>query len=76
MAAPHDVPTSFELPSPTDLVAADSADLLSDPPPTDDTADVLDEPVPLGWEADPADAVDQVIEIGYDDGHDEAEEPA
>jgi hypothetical protein len=70
MTSPHDATPSADLPSPAELGPADSADLVADPTDPDEPIDALDaieEPVELAPESDPADAVDQILEVGFDD---------
>ncbi len=73
MTSPHDATTSADLPSPAELVPADSPDLVEDPQDPDDVIDTLDviaEPVELTLESDTADAVDQILEVPFDEEHD------
>jgi hypothetical protein len=43
---------------------------VPDPPTDDRPADPLEVPVDLTSESDEADVLDQVHEVGFDDGHD------
>jgi hypothetical protein len=73
MTSPHDAMTSADLPSPAELVPSDAPDLVADPQDPDeviDTLDVIEEPVELALESDTADAVDQILEVGFDEEHD------
>lgn len=47
----------------------DGAPIAPDETPDETPDDAL---VDLPWEIDPADAVEQSIEVGYDDDHDQA----
>ena len=73
MTSPYDAPTSADLPSPAELLPADSPDLVADPRDADDvidSLDVIEEPVELPLESDTADAVDQILEVPLDEEHD------
>jgi len=58
------------IPSPGSLGPADSPDLVPDAPSDDRPADPFESPVELPPESADADALDQVREVGFDDGHD------
>ena len=58
------------IPSPGSLGPADSPDLVPDAPSDDRPADPFEVPVDLTSESDEADVLDQVHEVGFDDGHD------
>jgi len=66
---PH-TPSPAEVPSPAELNPADAPDLVAGPPVDDDEPDVPGDDVALPWETDQADALDQIREVGFDDGHD------
>ena len=59
-----------------DLPAAEAADLVEQAQTAGADADALEPDLDdLSFESDPADVVEQRLEVGYDDGHD-AEGPA
>jgi hypothetical protein len=70
MASSDGVTTTADIPSPAELGPADSPDLVTDPESPDAPVDVLEEPVELAFESDEADAVAQILEVGYDEEHD------
>jgi len=70
MITTHRATSSDPIPSPSLLGPADSPDLVPDPLSDDRPADPLEVPVDLTSESADADVLDQVREVGFDDGHD------
>ena len=70
MSEPHDTATPDVLPTPDEVRPPAPAELVDDERTDDDVVDTLDEPVELPDESNPADAVEQLLEVGYEDERD------
>lgn len=71
MSDPLDTTTPDVLPTPDEVRPPVESDLVDDLRTDDDVVDALAGPVELPDEGNPADVVEQMREVGYDDEHDE-----
>lgn len=70
MSDPLDTTTPDVLPTPDEVRPPVESDLVDDLRTDDDVVDPLAEPVELPEEGNPADVVEQLREVGYDDERD------